>query len=247
MKMQTKIQLPNNNPCVHTLNEIVHTSKQDCYISFGFFICCFIQTNKPIEMLRAHLISHAVRQMLENTSSVQYLYVWVWVCLCSMFIQLGVCHWKLPYIDKFPNHFTAIALKETYTHLHWNRLASSRVQKTPNDIANFSTECSVFAATLFVPSSELQVHFIRILRCLSMFDFRPFYLNECFFSRYLMFGFCFSSLYYVSWIPQAKMNMSLISHHLSNVNMAFIFLTYIKATTKNQHQILIHFISILHG
>lgn len=50
-----------------------------------------------------------------------------------------------------------------------------------------------FRSDLFVPSSELQVHFFRILRCLSMFDFRPFHLNVFF--LYLVFGVVFLLLF----------------------------------------------------
>lgn len=205
MKMQTTPNSPIIH--IHTHFEIsTHLWKTAILVSVSLS-ASLVQTNKAIEILRAHFTLHAFCQKILGSSTV--------------FIQLTVCHWKLCHINKFPNHFAAM---HTYVGIG---LASSHFINTKWHRKKF--QLNLFVSYLF-RALNIQVHFIRIRCCLYTFDFRPFH--------FFVWGcvcVCFgwsSSLYYVSWIPKAKMNVSLISHH-RNVNIRIH--NFFSATNENSH------------
>lgn len=150
MKMQTTPNSPIIH--IHTHFEIsTHLWKTAILVSVSLS-ASLVQTNKAIEILRAHFTLHALCQKILGSSTV--------------FIQLTVCHWKLCHINKFPNHFAAM---HTYVGIG---LASSHFINTKWHRKKF--QLNLFVSYLF-RALNIQVHFIRIRCCLYTFDFRPFH------------------------------------------------------------------------
>lgn len=156
-------------------------------VTSSLFLCRMVRANIPIE--RYFSCSFDIIRWANKCYS---MWLPLFIQLAFMYVSMKALTHKIP--------------KIVSRHILWSRLASSQFinRKWHRKIFNSQIQ---FYTTFFPSFCLLLPHSTRKKSILNVCT-RLIFVR---FTSYFLFSF--TSFYYVSWIPQAKMNVSLISHH----------------------------------